>query len=539
MNIKKNYNIIIICLLLILKLSIFITFTVITSKLIIVSAIDMFIIILLVVIDLIYKKKTIINTLILSFLLLFILSISIEIEIHDIVSNIKLENLSFWLLLSLGLINISMLFLVSKKRKSINENLKFSFHWQVFTGMVYGILAAILIPDFMISIGFVGKVFIKALQMFVAPLVLTSIFMGIAQLGNIKHLGSIGWKTIVFYISTTIIAIMIGVFGVSLIEPGVGLDSDELIKKLSETDNLSSSEQVMDKVKAQPDSVGEFVEVQISKIFTNIFSALSTNTMLAIIFFSILFAIAALSIGEKGKPIIRFFDGLNEIFLKIIRWIMLTAPIGIFALIGMVIADFGWEILSFLLDYALTVIICLGIHAIFVLPSIIAFVARFNLIKFFKGTFTAIITAFSTASSTATLPISLKVAREELKISPKISDFVIPLGATINMNGTALYEAVAAIFIAQIYGIELTVVQQIIIVITATLAAIGAAGIPHAGLVTMVIIFNAIGLRIEGIMLIIAVDRILDMLRTSINVYGDLAATVTVNRWQNNTQIIK
>jgi len=525
MDIQKLKSILLILILLLL-IGIYTVVNILNDKLLLISGIELLLILLSCVFQYIYRNKTVFASLSLSLFIIFIFTFSIELQVFKVSSVSDYTSLNFWLIVLIVITSIISIYIINSLRKRINHKLNFSFHWQVLSAMAFGIIFGVILPYISISIGFIGDLFIKVLQMLVAPLVLTSIFMGIAQLGNIKSLGSLGWKTIIFYLSTTIIAILIGVMWVYIIEPGHNLDSNILLNQLG----FDNTHDIMDKVKEQPNTVTSFIELQLSKIFTNIFSALSSNNMLAIIFFSILLAVSILSIGEKGKIVIKFFDGFNEALLKIIRWVMITAPIGIFALIGKVIAQFGWKILEVLASYALTVTVSLSTHALIILPLIIILVARYNIIKFFTGVFSAIITAFSTASSTATLPISLKCAREQLSISPKLSDFVIPLGATVNMNGTALYEAVAAIFIAQLYGIELDFAKQLIIVITATLAAIGAAGIPHAGLVTMVIIFNAVGLPIEGIMLIVAVDRILDMMRTSVNVYGDLTAAVTLNR---------
>lgn len=254
--------------------------------------------------------------------------------------------------------------------------------------------------------------------------------------------------------------------------------------------------------------------------------------MLPLIFFSILVGCALNQIGKKGEGFTKFVDGLNEVMLRITHWIMLTSPVGVFSLIAVLIAETGFTAFKPLALYIFVVILGLSLHAIITLSGALFFLAKLSPISFVQKMFPAIATAFSTDSSLATLPVTIDSLEKRVGVSNKVSGFVAPLGATLNMDGTALYEAIAAIFIAQIYGIELSFLNQLIVCLTATLASIGAAGIPSAGLVTLIIVLRSVGLPIEGIGLILAVDRILDMCRTTVNVYGDSVGAAVIAKME-------
>jgi len=366
-----------------------------------------------------------------------------------------------------------------------------------------------------------GNLFLRLLSLLAIPLILTSIIIGISSLGNIKNLEILGLQTIVFYISTTIIAIIIGVSIANIIKPGNKIDQNTKNFLISEY-----SSEFADNVKL---NLAEYVENIVPK---NPFRALATEQMLQIVFVAIFFGVALIYIPqEKSKPIVELMEGINETVIKMVDIVMKIAPLGVMVLISLIIAEFGFGILQTLIFYILTVIIGLLLHFTFVYLSIIKFIAKRSPKEFIKEMKLAFLVAFSTSSSAATLPVTFECVEQNLKIPKKVSGFVLPLGATINMDGTALYQGVAAIFIAQVFGIELTLFQQLTIIITAVLASIGTAPVPGVGILMLIIILNSINVPAEGLALILGVDRIIDMCRTIVNVAGD--ATITVAIWEN------
>ncbi|MHC4666425.1 MAG: dicarboxylate/amino acid:cation symporter, partial [Planctomycetota bacterium] len=305
--------------------------------------------------------------------------------------------------------------------------------------------------------------------------------------------------------------VLVGLVLVNLIRPGTGI----------------TVEQTVDTSERQTPSVVSIVEDIVPE---NLFAAMAQDKVLSIIFFSLLLGVAISSVGEKGRGLAAIFESFNAVMMKITGWIMRLAPFGVFALMAHTVGTLGLGVMRPLAVYMVTVALGLSIHAIVTLPALLFLFGRYSPVRFIKDVFSAVATAFSTASSAATLPITMECVEENAGVSNKVASFVLPLGATVNMDGTALYEAVAAMFIAQAYGISLTLGQQLIIMLTATLASIGAAAIPGAGLVTMVIVLKAVNLPLEGIGMILAVDRLLDMLRTAVNVWGDACGTVVVAR---------
>lgn len=378
---------------------------------------------------------------------------------------------------------------------------KFSLSTRIFAGIILGFLAGLIFGDAILFVRPVGDLFIKLLKMIIIPLIIASVIMGVADIGDLRKLGRLGGKTILYYLTTTGIAVIIGIIMVNLLQPGVGVDL--AFQESPDTQPPSLIDTLMGIVPANP------------------FKAIVEMDMLPIIFFSILFGIVLTSLKEKAEPLIRFFDSLNAVMMKMTHWIMETAPFGVFALMAVVVADTGGEVIVDLAKYMATVLLGLLLHGILFLPLILKLVGKGNALEFARDMSSALATAFSTSSSSATLPVTMESIEENAGVDNTVSSFVLPLGATINMDGTALYEAVAAIFIAQAYGIDLTFAEQFLIIITATLAAIGAAGIPSAGLITMIIVLNQVNLPLEGIGLITAVDRLLDMVRTTVNVWGD------------------
>ncbi len=391
-------------------------------------------------------------------------------------------------------------------------------HYQILIMLIAGGFFGYFFHDATRYTDWVGDIFLRALNMIIIPLILCSITTGVASVGNADNLGRLGLKTMSFYVFSTLAAILTGFFLVRLINPGIGAD---LGFKVPVADISSISD--------------NFGNTLIKIIPSNIFEALMKGEMLAIIFFAVLFGFFITKVNEKPRQVIS--DLLNaalDVIMKITLFIIRFTPLGIFSITAKVIAQqirMGngiSEVISRLGLYFLTVLAGLLIHGLITLPLSLKLLGRVNPLKHLKNMTTPLLTAFSTSSSNATLPLTMEAVEFGDGVSNKIASFTLPLGATINMNGTALYECVAAVFIAQAYGIELTLVQQSIIIITALLAAIGSAGIPLAGLVMMTVVLKAVGLPLEGIGLILAVDRILDMFRTAINVYGDTCCAVII-----------
>ena len=369
----------------------------------------------------------------------------------------------------------------------------------------------------------VGTIFIRLLKMMIVPLVLSSIYMSMVNLGTPEQLGAMGRKAMAYYFVTTAIAVMIGLIFVNLINPGVGADLGT-----QGLENLSGN--MAERVQANKGLWHTIIGVIVEAIPTNPFEAMAKSTVLQVIVFAIMFGWATLYHMKESEPITKFMTSLEHLSLVMVNGIMKFAPIGIFVLMLDVMAKSGYGALISLSKYILTVIVGLLCHAIFLM-----FIACWRLKKspmfILKGIAPVLITAFSTSSSAATLPVTMTSVEENLGVHNETAKFVLPLGATVNMDGTALYESVAAIFIAQAYGIHLGIGQQIIIFMTASLAAIGAAAIPGAGLITMSIVLGAVGLPLEGIGLILAVDRLLDMFRTTVNVFGDAVGTIVVDSY--------
>ncbi len=382
-----------------------------------------------------------------------------------------------------------------------------------FLGIILGVLFGFYLKEYALLIKPLGDAFLSALKMITVPLIFASVFMSIASLSSIKEIKDMGIKTIIYYFSTTALAVATGIVIVNFIH-------------FSPVEGFSNSGEVNIHKQFTVESLIQ------SFIPSNIFKSLAEGKVLHVIIFSILFAIAVLTIQrEKKETITRFFDGVNDSMLTIAKWIINLSPLGVFALVSYIVAEKGIHSLLSLWQYVIAVVVGLFIHAVVNLGLIAFLVGKFNPFKYFLKVKEALLIAFSTASSSATLPVSMEVAEEKAGVKKKVAGFVLPLGATVNMDGTALYEAVAAMFVASFYGIHLSLGEQIVIFFTASLAAIGAAGIPSAGLVTMTLVFSAVGLPLEGIALILSVDRFLDMLRTSVNVWGDLIGTKIIDRF--------
>ena len=389
--------------------------------------------------------------------------------------------------------------------------------WALLTAAIAGIFCGWFFGHSMLAIEWVGELFLDALKMVIIPLIVAAVISGIASLGGASGgLKRLGGFTVLYYFCTTAIAVLLGLIIVNIIQPGSGI--------------TEVSQVVPDRVSGKEDT--GMVEIIRSLIGDNIVASAAETKLLEVIVFSILFGAALTTIGERGRPMVAFFEGMNDVMIKIVVWIMYFAPIGIFALVSSKLGDSGggehfWREILGVGKYMLTVIVGLTLH-FFVLMTILIVVSRRGR-QFIATMSKALITAFGTASSTATLPLTIECALEA-NVDKRAAKFVLPLGSTVNMDGTALYEAVAVMFIAQAYGIHMAPMDQVLIFITATLAAIGAAGIPEAGLVTMVIVLTAVGLPMEGIGLLLAVDWFLDRLRTTVNVWGDSVGSTVIEK---------
>jgi proton glutamate symport protein len=399
---------------------------------------------------------------------------------------------------------------------------KLALHWQIVIAMVFAFIVSSFVPEVSKYIDWIGKLFLNALSMVVVPLVLSSIVTSIGSLEHISQLKRIGLKTLALYVFTMLLAILLGLFLVNLIKPGIGVGL-----QLMDTQILGSLKTTL-----------SFKDILINIIPSNIFAALSGVNMIGIIFVAIILGIFInISQTETKYVMNRFFNAAYDLTLNITKFIIKLSPIGVFVILLSQLSNVTdvWQLLENLGKYFLTVVSGLMFHLFITMSIIIWLFAKVNPWKHLKNMMTPLITSFSSASSSATIPLTMEALEDNNGVSRKITSITIPLGATINMNGTALLECVAVLFIAQAYGIELTFVQQIIVVITSLLSAIGTAGIPMAGLVMMAVILNAVGLPIEGIGLVIGVDRILDMLRTSVNVYGDTCVAVIVAKSEGET----
>jgi Na+/H+-dicarboxylate symporter len=374
----------------------------------------------------------------------------------------------------------------------------------------------------------IGTIFIRLIMMIVVPLVVASIIIGTASLGDIRKLGRLGGKTVTYYLLTTAVAVTIGLVISNVVQPGSRID--EATRESLSTRSAAEAAARVDLASERP-TVRQTIERLVPN---NVFAAAAAGDLLPLIIFSLIFGAAVTLIGKESRDhILGFFNAVNDTVMVIIDWIMRLAPYAVFALVGAIVAQFGMDLLRSLLVYSLVVVGGLMLHVFGTYAMILRTFAKLSPLAFFKSIAEAPLVAFSTSSSSATLPVTMEVAQEKVGISKEVSSFVLPIGATVNMDGTALYQAVAVMFIAQIYGVPMTIGDQLVIVLTATLASIGAAGVPSAGIVTLILVLQSVGLAAytqAGIALILGVDRILDMIRTAVNVTGDLTAAAVIAR---------
>ena len=410
---------------------------------------------------------------------------------------------------------------------------KLELHWQILIGMFLGIVFGILASQvgwkaFVINwVKPFGTIFINLLKLIAIPLIIASLIKGVSDLQDISKLSKMGGRTVLIYLCTTIFAVMLGLFIVNIVKPGSKITEEtrqELLDGYSgdAEGKITMALEQKDKGPLQP---------LIDLVPSNIFEAASDNAnMLQVIFFVILFGIGLILIEpQKAKPVKDFIDGLNEVVLKIIDMIMLFAPYGVFALLAALIVESpSWDLFQALLWYSMCILIGLFLLILVVYPTLARTIVKFPLRKFFNGIAPAQLVAFSTSSSAATLPVTMERVTEHMGVDDEVSSFVLPIGATVNMDGTSLYQGVAAVFIAQAFGIQLGLTEQLSIVLTATLASIGSAAVPSAGMIMLVIVLGAIGVPEAGLALIFAVDRPLDMVRTVTNVTGDATVSLIV-----------
>lgn len=373
----------------------------------------------------------------------------------------------------------------------------------------------------------VGQIFLRMLFMTVIPLVFASLALGVAGLGDVRKVGRVGSKTIFYFLATTALAATVGLILVNIIRPGEGL-SEAVRTGLMDTYRTEASQR-MEQAQAARFGIQTFVNI----VPRNPVQAAADLDMLGIIFFSLVFG-AALTLlpKEKSEPVTRFLDGVGEAVVKIIGMAMKIAPYGVFGLIFVVTSRFGFALLKPLGLFVITVLAGLLFHTVINISAIVRIFAGLNPLTFFGRARSALITAFSTSSSNATLPTALAVAEQELKVSPTVAGFVLPLGSTMCMNGTALFEGVVVLFLAQVIGLHLSIATQVVVIILAVLTAVGAAGVPGGSIPLLVIVLQTVGIPGEYIAIVIGVDRLLDMCRTTVNVTGDLAATCVIARWE-------
>ncbi len=411
--------------------------------------------------------------------------------------------------------------------------IKLKLHWQILIALVLAVIAGTLAGTdaalfgirFYAVFDFIGTLFLNALKMLIVPLVVSSIIVGISGIGSGNAFGKLGLKTLLYYMTTSLLAILVGLVIVNMVAPGM-VDGEPAKHLVGLSENTGD---VVARVEGK--GAGDLVGVFLRMVPANVIAAAADGQMLGLIFFSLLFGFFMTRIEKKYADSMQaFWQGVFQVMMKITDWVMLFAPIGVFGLVAKVVASTGYSAFVPLMWFFLSVIAGLAVHFLIVLPLLLYLVGRVNPLNHYRAMAPALLTAFSTSSSAATLPLSMECVEKNAGVSNRTSSFVLPLGATINMDGTALYECVAAIFIAQAYGIELGFVQQFTIVLMALVTSIGVAAIPSASLVAIAIILAAVGLPVEAIGLILAVDRILDMCRTSVNVFSDSCGAVIIAR---------
>jgi len=417
---------------------------------------------------------------------------------------------------------------------------KLELHWQILIAIILAAIAGGFVFEANAASGaeptifgvtyiaifdYIGTIFLNALKMIIVPLILSSIIVGVAGIGSGGNLGALGGRTLLFYAATTLSAIVLGLLLVNLVGPGYvdGQPAKDLLALHASTTGFEKA--------VEGTGLSDVANIFQRMVPPNIFAAAVEGQMLGVIFFAILFGYFMTRLDDQyAGPLYVFWDAVFHVMMRMTEWIMKFAPIGVFGLVAGVIAKAGYRATGPLAVFALVVLAALVIHAFVTLPLLLRFVGRVRPYRTMRGLAQAMLTAFSTASSSATLPVTMECVEENVGVSNKVSSFVLPLGATVNMNGTALYECAAAIFIAQAYGVDLSFATQFAIVSIALLTSVGVAGVPSASLVAIAIILNAVGLPLEALGVLLVFDRVLDMARTSVNIWGDAACATIVAR---------
>ena len=392
--------------------------------------------------------------------------------------------------------------------------MKLKLHHQVFLALFLGLLVGVASPELAKSLSFLGELFIRLLRFLIVPLVFASLLIGVVSIGDGEKIGRLGLKTAGYFVGTTLISIVIGLVMVNIFQPGLRV--------------MPAQDVLEEVISTQPKPT--LVSVLMNIVPQNPVEAVANGNMLPIIFTAVFFGLGLAKIGQSGAGVVSFFEGLNQLMNQLTKWIISLSPIGVFSLISNLVATSGLATLKPLALYILTVIVGLLIQSLGVLPAILVIAGRYSPLRLARHLTSGLATGFSAASSAAGLPILLELLVEKVKMPNRIVSFVMPLGITVNMNGTALYQAVAVGFIAQYYGIPLGMNEYLLIMLTGTLAAVGAAGIPSAGLFTMGMILSTVGVTLEGVALILAVDRIVDMCRTTVNLWGNSVGAVVLSR---------
>lgn len=402
------------------------------------------------------------------------------------------------------------------KKMSLSQKILFGLISGLIVGLaLHQVREVAFVKNILLDFGFnlVGNIFIRGIRMIVIPLVFFSLMLGVASIEDVSKLGRLGVKTLGFYLATTMISVGIALFIGNIMNSGIGVAADA-VEKVTVTVNNSKS----------------FIDVLLGMVPVNPIEAMAKGDMLAIITFAIISGVALSLLKEKGDNVRKLVIELNNLSLKLVEIVMLLAPYGVFCLIAKMFATLGYTAVLPIIKYVVAVIIALLILVVTVYPIILMTVAKYSPIKFIKKFFPVMVLAFSTSSSAACLPTSMKTVEEEFNVSNTIASFALPLGNTINMNGTSIMQGIATIFIAQVYGVELTMANYISIIITATLASIGTAGVPGVGVIMLGMVLTEVGLPIEGIALVMGIDRVVDMFRTVVNVTGDAVCTIALAR---------
>lgn len=414
-------------------------------------------------------------------------------------------------------------------------------HWQIFIALAFAVVVGVAVGQLeaaqqviWISIlDFFGTMFLNALKMLIVPLITAAIISGLANLSGNTGLGRLGAKTVLYYLCTSLVAIIIGLTLANIFTPGIvdGAPAAQLMGLAANT------EQVLAGIEDR--GTGDMVGIFLRMLPPNIVAAAAQGQMLGLIVFSLLFGYAITRLNQTLRDTQQsFWNGIYEVMISITNLVMRFAPIGVFALVAEVIAQTGWQGLRPVFMFFMTVAGALLLHMFVVLPLMLSWVARVSPLRHYQAMAPALLTAFSTSSSSATLPLTIDCVQTRAGVSKRTSSFVLPLGATINMDGTALYECVAVLFIAQAYGLQLDLLTQFLVVLTALLTSVGVAGIPSASLVAIAVILGAVGLPLEGIGLILVVDRVLDMCRTTVNVFSDSCGAVAIARLEGEQDVL-